>query len=320
MQHRKFLVPILATLLIGIAIPVSVPRAHGDDQAESLTISGFLARGYNDGYLGCCVDAVQAGKTLTFSVLFTATSAVYQRNMTMGVKFDWMNNFQNTTSDIATFAGQTVTLTLAYTIPDLTGQYTNLNLGTHGWTLQIWDMPEGSTWTSSCIDYNYFVGPFPPSCKSFTQNSYPNHPVAVYSSAQGSSYANKLQAGAIINSLYSVLGTTNAPAPGTSSALAQLAQAQTQYNLGNNAYSTGDFATAQTDYQNALNDANAAQSSLAITGGGTDTATLTSIWLESVAVLLGGIGAILVGFASFKYIRGKTRALPGYTSASAAKA
>ena len=62
---------------------------------------------------------------------------------------------------------------------------------------------------------------------------------------QGSSYANKLQAGAIINSLYSVLGTTNAPAPGTSSALAQLAQAQTQYNLGNNAYSTGDFATAR---------------------------------------------------------------------------
>ena len=83
--------------------------------------------------------------------------------------------------------------------------------------------------------------------------------------------------------------------------------------LANSAYSTGDFSTAQTDYQNALNDANAAQNSLSTIGGGTDTATFTSIWLDSVAILLGGIGAILVGFAGFKYLRGKTRALPSFT-------
>src|SRR5881296_4069452 len=116
----------------------------------------------------------------------------------------------------------------------------------------------------------------------------------------------------MINSLNDVLGSTFTPAPGTSSALAMLAQANTQMALANNAYALGDFATAQTDYQNALNDANAAQSSLATIGGGTDAATFTSIWLDSVAVLLGGIGAVMVGFAGFKYLRGKTRALPTY--------
>ncbi len=100
--------------------------------------------------------------------------------------------------------------------------------------------------------------------------------------------------------------------PGTSSAVASLAQAQTQLTLANNAYKIGDFNTAQTDDQNALNDANSAQSSLATVGGGTDTATLTSIWLDSVAILLGGIGAILVGFAGFKYLRGKTKALTSF--------
>jgi hypothetical protein len=94
--------------------------------------------------------------------------------------------------------------------------------------------------------------------------------------------------------------------------MALYSQAYTQLALADAAYQNGDFTTAQTDYQNALNNANAAQSSLSTIGGGTDTATFTSIWLDSVAILLGGIGAILVGFAGFKYLRGKTRALQGY--------
>jgi hypothetical protein len=150
-------------------------------------------------------------------------------------------------------------------------------------------------------------------CRAFYSFNYPYHSLAVYSSAQTNSYNSKLQASAIITSLNNVLGSTFQPAPGTSSALASLAQANTQMSLANNAYALGDFSTAQTDYQNALNDANAAQSSLATIGGGTDAATFTSIWLDSVAILLGGIGAILVGFAGFKYLRGKTRALPSYT-------
>ncbi len=312
-----FLVPLFAVLLVGVAVPLSVPRAHGDDANETLNITGLVARNTYDSYLGGYVDAIQAGSTLTFNVIFTANSYVYQRNLTMGVKFDWMTNFQNSTSDTAVYAGQTLTVTLAYTIPALAGQYSALNLQTHGWTLELWDMAQGATWSANtyCYDYNY-APPNVAACHSFYSYNYPYHSLAVYSSAQSSSYNSKLQASAIITSLNSVLGSTITPAPGTSSALASLAQANTQMSLANNAYSLGDFATAQTDYQNALNDANAAQSSLATIGGGTDTATFTSIWLDSVAILLGGIGAILVGFAGFKYLRGKTKALPSFASSA----
>jgi hypothetical protein len=314
-QNRKFLIPILAVLLVGVAVPLTVQRAHGDDTNETLNVTGLTARGTYDSYLQSTVDAMQAGNTMTFNVIFTANSYVYQRNLTMGVKFDWMTNFQNTTSDTAVYAGQTLTVTLPYTIPALAGQYSALNLQAHTWTLDLWDMGTSATWNvnNGCFDFNNAPPNVQPMCRSFTSNNYPNHPLAVYSSSQTSSYNSKLQASAIITSLNSVLGSTISPAPGTSSALASLAQANTQMSLANNAYALGDFTTAQTDYQNALNDANAAQSSLATIGGGTDTATFTSIWLDSVAILLGGIGAILVGFAGFKYLRGKTRALPSYT-------
>lgn len=297
-----------------MAVPLSVQRAHGDDTTETLNITGLVARGANDLNLGT-VDAIQAGNTMNFNVIFSANTYVYQRNLTMGVKFDWMNNFQNTTSDTAVYAGQTVTVTLAYTIPALAGQYSSLNLQAHSWTLELWDMATGATWNANigCNDFNQAPPNVQPMCRAFYSYNYPYHSLAVYSSAQVSCYNSRLQAEAIGQSLALVLGNTNSPAPGTSGALASLAQANTQLTLGDTAYRLGDFATAQTDYQNALNDANAAQSSLATIGGGTDTATFTSIWLESVAVLLGGIGAILVGFAGFKYLRGKTRALPGYT-------
>ena len=85
MQHRKFLVPIFAILLVGVAVPLSVPRAHGDDTNETLNITGLVARNAYDSYLGTYVDAIQAGNTLTFNVIFTANSYVYQRNLTAGV-------------------------------------------------------------------------------------------------------------------------------------------------------------------------------------------------------------------------------------------
>jgi hypothetical protein len=318
-QHRKFLIPILAVLLVGVAAPLSIPRGHGDDSSTSLNVSGFLARRTTDSYVGNgYVDAVQAGNTLTFNVLFTANSYVYQRNLTMGVKFDWMNNYQNQTGAYTSvFAGQTVTLSLAYTIPALTGQYANLNQAAHSWTLQVWDMQVGANWHGSCYDNNYY--PYPggiiyPMCTSFGSSYYGQwNPVAIYNGAQATSYNTRIQATAILQSLGAAFSSTNSPPPGTSAALALYSQANTQMVLANSAYSTGDFATAQTDYQNALNDANAAQNSLSTIGGGTDTATFTSIWLDSVAVLLGGIGAIMVSFAGFKYLRGKTRALPSFT-------
>jgi hypothetical protein len=256
---------------------------------------------------------------MTFNVVFTANSYVYQRNITMGVKFDWMNNYQNTTSYTAIYAGQTVTVSLAYTIPALTGQYANLNQAAHYWTLQVWDMPTAASWHGGCFDSNYNPSfqTILPMCTSFTNNNYYGtwYPTAIYNTAQAGSYNARLQANAVITALGSAFRTSITPVPGTSAAISEYSQAQTQMALADSAYSTGDFTTAQTDYQNALNHANAAQSSLATIGGGTDTATLTSIWVNSVAILLGGIGAILVGFAGFKYLRGKTRAMPTYTPA-----
>lgn len=322
MHHRKFLIPILAILLVGAAIPLSVPKAHADDSNTSLTIMGFLFRGQSDAYLGSGsqFDAVQAGNTLTFNVLFTANSNVYQRNLTMGVKFDWMTNYQNMTGAyIIVYAGQTVTLSLSYKIPDLTGQYANLNQAAHTWTLQVWDMPVGASWHGGCYDYNSYPPNVPPMCNSFTNTcgyfcfGVQYHPLIVYNSAQAGCYTTRLQAASTLAALSAAFRSSFTPPPGSSAAIASYSQANTQMTLGDAAYSNGDFTTAQTDYQNALNNANAAQTSLATIGGGTDTATFTGKWLESVAVLFGGIGAILIGFAGFKYLRGKTRALSGYS-------
>jgi hypothetical protein len=329
-QYRKFLIPILAVLLVGVAAPLSIQRAHGDDvySGPSLTVSGFLYRNQPDAYLGSTYqtfDAVQAGNTLTFNVLFTANSYVYQRNLTMGVKFDWMTNYQNMTgSYLAVYAGQTVTMSLTYTIPALTGQYANLNQAAHTWTIEIWDMPVGASWHGGCSDNNYNPSyqTVLPMCNSISNNcsffcgGVTWHSLIIYNSAQATSYTTRLQAASILASLSSAFRTSFTSPPGSSAALAMYSQGNTQLTLGDAAYANGDFTTAQTDYQNALNDANAAQSSLSTIGGGTDTATFTSIWIDSVAILLGGIGAILVGFAGFKYLRGKTRALPSYSPAS----
>lgn len=314
MHHRKSLVAVIAILLgIVAAIPITVPRAHADDTYSSVTITGTLAKDITDSYLGVgtIYDAVQAGNTLYFNVYFVANYVVFQRNLTMGVKFDWMQNYLNTTTPVTVFAYGTATITLAVPIPNLTGQYSSLNLAGHPWTLELWDMSIGSTWTGGCFD-NYNKGI---ACNSWTGSPYSSQypAIAVYSGAQAAFYNNILQASQLITAIQAELGGTNPPA-GSSAAAADLALARSQAYLAENAYSNGDFNTAQTDSQNALNNANAAESSLATVGGGTDAATMTSIWLGGVAVIMGGIGALLLGFGGFKYMRGKTKTMSGYSS------
>src|SRR5690242_19072888 len=196
-----------------MVIPMSVQRAHGDDTNETLNITGLLARGTYDSYLSHTVDAIQAGNTMTFNVIFTASSYVYQRNLTMGVKFDWMTNYQNTTTDTAVYAGQTLTVSLPYTIPALAVQYSALNLQPHTWTHQLWDMAEGATWNANngCSDSNPAPPFVQPMCRSFTSFTYPYNMLAVYSSAQANGYNSMIQASAIITSLNNVLGTPSQP-------------------------------------------------------------------------------------------------------------
>ncbi len=282
---------VLAISMLSVFANSFVPKGHADDANESIITTGYLIRYNYDSFYGQTVDAVEAGTTLTFTVAFTADNfRSYQRNITMGVKFDWMSTFQNTSSSIPVQVGQTSFVIRQFTIPALTGQYASLNLVPHTWTVEVWDMPIGAVWTNSC---NFDDGTT--SCRQFNQS----YQLAVYSSAQASCIQAKQQAGAIITALSNVLSSSQQAPPGTNSAVASFTTAQAQLSLGDTAYQTGDFNTAQTYFQNALNDANAAESSLATTGGGTDTANLTSIWLVAVAGLMVGSGVLLWGLGGF---------------------
>ena len=313
--------------MLAIVAPMSIPRGHADDASENIVATGYVIKGYSDPYLGGPVDAIQAGSILRIVVPFHADSESIVRNMSLGIKFDWMNSYQNSSmaspqNPYQVFANQWVYLTINYTIPNLTGAYSGLNLSPHSWKVQLWDYQDGTTYSSNfgCATYysyettvwtgTYYK--FVSSCREFDDYS-----VAIYSSQQSSAVLAKQQANTEVNILASAFQYVLNPPPGSSNAIAQLAAAKVQLGLGDTAYANGDFSTAQTDYNNALNDANAAQSSLATTGGGTDTATLTSIWVDAVAILFGGIGALLIGFAGFKYLRGRAKSLSTYSTPSA---
>ncbi len=307
MRAGKLLLAILAILLVTIIVPSTIPKSYADDQNETLNTSGYIFRHNYDSFYGDTVDAVQSGSALTFSLTFVADNfRNFQRNITMGVKFDWSNHFENTSASTPVLMGQTNFITLTYTMPALTGQYANLNLTPHSWTVEVWDMALGAVWTNNCNFDNGFQ-----SCRTF-DNGYS---LAIYSSAQATSMLTAQQAAAEISALGNILSNSKQAPPGTSSAIAALATAEEQLTIGETAYQTGNFATAQTDFQNALNSANAANSALATTGGGTDTATLTSIWLVAVAGLLGGIGALLLGFGGFNYLRRRARSPTSYVPA-----
>jgi hypothetical protein len=326
-QHRKFAAAILAVLLVAIVAPVAIPRGHADDSNESLTSSGYVIRNHYDPYLGTTVNALKAGSTLQINLAFQADSSVAPRNVSLGIKFDWMNSFANSTmanpqNPYTVFANQIVYLTLNYTVPNLSGNYAGLNLNPHSFNVEVWNGPSGSTWTYACgLGYTDEVYGYVGSVYKYIGSCHEFYAVEVgiYSSQQSSAVLSDQQAAAEITSLQNSLHSVLQAPPGSSNAVALLAQASVQLSLGDTAYGNGDFSGAAADYQNALNDANAAQASLATTGGGTDTATLTSIWIETVAVLFGGIGALLVGFAGFKYLRARSKVLSGptYTPASA---
>jgi len=310
MNAKKLVAILLAVLFVGIASPTLIPRGHADDTSMSLSSTGYVMKSVYDPYLGTTVDTVKAGSTLSFTLAFVASSQVFQRNVSLGIKFDWQNNYQNSSmanpsSTYTIFANQIAYLTLNVTIPSLTGQYAGLNLVRHNWQLEVWDGPANSAWSNGC-GFDDFYAPYL-ACRTFWNSN----SLAIYSSSQASGIQARSQANVEINALSTTLRSVLQAPPGSSNAVALLAAATTQLSLGDNAYATGDFNDANTNYQNSLNDANAAQSSLATTGGGTDTATLTSIWIEAVAILFGGIGALLVGIAGFKFLRSRSRTTSG---------
>ena len=313
MQRRKtLLLGLLAIVLSGFAFSNSVPKAHAYFQdSTNVQVTGFTIRNYNDPYFGY-VDAAVAGSTLTFIVVMLGSTsynypATSQYNISMGVKFDWMAYYQNASNarpgnTYPVKPGQLAYLSVNVTIPNLTGQYSGLNQVTHQWSLEIWSTSQSQPYWTNSYCYDYYG-----SAIGCVQRS--GYNVAIYSSTQSNSVLIRQQATAEIDALTTVLHSSFTAPAGSSGATALLAQAQEQLTLGDQAYGRGDFTAAQTDYQNSLNSANAAQSSLAINGGGTDTATMTQIWIDGVAALFGGIGALLLGFSGFKYLRIRSKAL-----------
>ncbi len=323
MQRRKILAAAFALLLVVVIAPASIPRGHADDVNESIVATGYVVKNYCDPYFygsrcnnifggGPVVDALKAGSTFSITVIFQADTGIFQRNVSLGIKFDWMNTFQNSTmaspqTPFSIYANQIAYLTLNYTVPNLTGQYSGLNLLLHTWEVQVWDTQSGKTWTGGCPRDNGFQ-----SCRDFNNNS----PVAIFSSTQATGVLAKQTAVAELNSLSMSLRSVIQAPPGSSQAISLISQGNAELTLGDASYQNGDFTTANTHYQNALNDANAAQSSLAFTGGGTDTATLTSTWITAAAILMAGIAAILVGFAGFKFLRTRSKSISTYTPAT----
>src|SRR5260370_9862380 len=112
MQRKRIIVACISLLLVGLALPANItPRAHAFHASDSATISGFALRGYNDPTLtgSQTIDIAASGATINFNVVLFADNPTnaYQRNATVGVKFDWTTAYQN-----ASNAGPSNTLTM----------------------------------------------------------------------------------------------------------------------------------------------------------------------------------------------------------------
>ncbi len=307
MQRKKILIACLSVLLVTLALPtVSVPRAHAFTSTQSATLSGLSVSGFTDPLTGATVTGIATGAVLTVNVYLVASSVVYQRNVTIGFKGDWMNTYQNATtasssSTLSLTAGQTATVTISVTMPTTGG------LTPHGWNVAIWDGASNSLNAAFCPNGNLEKSA---SCNVISNGSAGYAPLAVYTSDQLSAAQADVQAK---NTLTSVAGaldllSSHPNTPGITAASGQLAQSSTELTLGNQAWQNGDYSGAKGHYQNALNDANAASGSLTNQGGGVDNATLVNLILGGTGIALIGIGALFAGLGAFFSWRRKPKA------------
>jgi hypothetical protein len=310
MQSKKILVACLSLFLVALTLPTaSIPRAQGFLAANpSITVTGLALTAYTDGGVitgNSMVNVAAPGATITFNVVVFADNptTAYQRNVTVGVKFDWMTAYQN-----ASNAGPTNTLTMT------ANQESSVSVSTavlsttaripHSWTLLVGDGPQNK--------------PIPPSC-SGNINAAGNvcliisgGAVEIWSNDQISAAQAKFQATKQISNVDGALTAIRAifggTSPGLTNAAGQLAQADTEISLGDQSWSNGDYGGAKSHYQNSLNDANAASSALTSGGGGSDTASITNQILNGVGIALFGVGSLMAGIGGFFYLRRKPKA------------
>jgi uncharacterized membrane protein len=270
-----------------------------------LSVSGFA-----DPLTGTTVSGIANGAILTVNVYMVASNVVYQRNVTVGFKGDWMNTYQNATNTspktLPLTAGQAATVTISVTMP------TSGGITPHTWSVAVWNGVADSLNAAGCAPGNFFIEKTPPSCGTISNGNAGYSPLAIYTSDQlSAAQANTQEELAIanVNAAIGLItgGFVKTSPPGATAAAGQVAQASTEDLLGDQAWTNGDYSGAKNHYQNALNGANAAAASLAGQGGA-DNASLVNLILGGTGVALIGIGALFAGLGAFFYLRKKPKA------------
>ncbi len=292
-------------LSLGLVVPlVSIPRVEAFHSQLTYSLTGTVVKDYSDQLLGT-VDAAKEGSTVTFNVMIVANDFVVgQRNITVGVKFDWMTSFVNASNarpgqTLQLQAGGTAIVTVSVSIPALSGSYVGLNLATHSWQLRVWSSTENSAVTySDC--------PHPQASLSGCEDRSGSR-FAVYSNNQADGVLAREEANSKISVLSSTLSSLIELPPGAATAISDLSRARAELSSGDTSYSNGDFAGAKTHYTNALNLANSAASSLSSQGGGVDSASLANLILGGTGFLLAGVGVLLAGIGGLSYLRRRSK-------------
>jgi hypothetical protein len=307
MQSKKIFVACLSLLLVGLALPAaniaSIPKANAFHSAFSVTLSGLGLASYSDSVLNPfgSRDIGTAGSTVTFNVVVFATPTVYQRNVTVGVKFDWMTSYQNASNagpsnTLSLTASQQASVSISVAIPSSSGPID------HSWSLLLGMGPQNKLIGPTCSagDQDTATSLV---CLTFTR---PGHPLfQIWSSDQVGAAQAKLQASTTISRVTPYVSPLSSEG---NTAAGQLAQANTEITLGDTSWGTGDYSGAKTHYQNAANDANAAANSLTNLGGGSSNASIISTILAGTGTALFGIGGLLAGIGGFFYLRRRPKA------------
>lgn len=295
MQMKKILVVSLSLLLVGLTLSTtSINRAHAFTSRtnNSVTVSNVL-NGFSSPTIGSGTVA-QSGSTLSISVVIQASSfnnPAYQRNVTIGVKGDWMSAYQNA-SILTLTTNQIASTTLSVTLPTV-----NSISPSHIWTIEVWDGPlTGNVGACQGDD-------------STEQNRGSATQTACFQLASGSvSFLTSDQYSAAQARNAAQTAITGAGSLTDETAKGQLAQATSERSLGDSSWTNGDFGGAKTHYQNAQNDANAALASQVNIGGGSANAGIVSTILVGTGTLLFGLGGLIAGFGGFFYLRRRPKA------------
>ena len=292
MQTKKILVVSLSLLLVGLALPTtSINRAHAFTNGNySITVSNVL-NSFASPTIGSGTVA-QSGSSLSITVVIQASSFTpsYQRNVTIGVKGDWMTAYQNA-SILTLTSSQLASTTVSITLPTV-----NSISPSHTWTVQAWDGPATGT-VANCTNGDGENNPGSGTAKSCLILG--GGTVSILTSDQYSAAQARNAAQTAILGAGTLIDET---------ARGQLAQATTERNLGDSSWTNGDFGGAKTHYQNAQNDANAALATQVNLGGGSTNAGIVSTILVGTGTLLFGLGGLLAGFGGFFYLRRRPKA------------